>query len=272
MIVDGKKLAEELKFEIKMDVLRLGKKLRLAVIQIGDNPVSEKFLEQKKKFGEAVGIDVRVYQLPEDISTNALRKKLAEVVHVKQNASVIVQLPLPTQINTQYILDSVIPAKDPDVLSSRSIGLFVTGRLPILPPIVDATKYIFEKHNIDPIGKRVIVVGAGRLVGKPISMWLMRQGATLTVVDEHTNDIAPYIKDADIIISGVGKPNFITTEMITNGAVVVDCGTSEAAGKLVGDVDPAIAQKASIFTPIPGGIGPLTIAMLFRNIVTLCKN
>ena len=125
-IIDGKKLAEEIKAELKTEVLGLNKKIRLAVIKVGKNPVTEKFLEQKKKFGEAVGIDVRIYDLQETISTNQLREKLAEIVHIKENTGVIIQLPLPKQINTQYILDGIIPEKDPDMLSSKSIGLFST--------------------------------------------------------------------------------------------------------------------------------------------------
>lgn len=273
MIVDGKKLSEELKSEIVQRVVRLDKKLRLAVIQVGENPVTKKFLEQKKKFGEAVGVDVRIYQLPEDISTNALRTKLAEVAHIKHNAGVIVQLPLPKHINTQYILDGIMPEKDPDMLSSKSIGLFATGRSLIVPPVVGAARYIFEKHNIGLKGKRVVVVGSGRLVGKPLALWLLQQDCALTVFNEHVSNLGGWTKEADVVISGVGKPGLIQPDMVKSGVVVIDAGTSESSrhGQIVGDCDPRAAEKASLFTPVPGGVGPLVVAMLFYNIIILAR-
>lgn len=271
MIIDGKKLAEEIKAELKAGVLGLNKKIRLAVIKAGKDKVTEKFLEQKKKFGDAVGIDVRMYQLPEDISTNKLREKVSEIVHIKENDSVIVQLPLPKQINTQYILDGIIPEKDQDVLSSKSIGLFASGRSKILPPIVGAIKYIFDKNNVDVRGKKVTVIGAGRLVGKPVAVWLMSQGATVTAIDEKTADPTLHTKDADILISGVGEPNLVGPQMVKSGVIAIDCGTSESEGKLVGDIDPKVADKAFLFSPVPGGVGPLTVAMLFKNLVELAK-
>ncbi|MDP3935283.1 MAG: bifunctional 5,10-methylenetetrahydrofolate dehydrogenase/5,10-methenyltetrahydrofolate cyclohydrolase [Candidatus Giovannonibacteria bacterium] len=278
MIIDGKKIAEEIKAELKAEVLKLGKKIRLAVIRVGEDKVTEKFLEQKKKFGSAVGVDIRVYELPENISTNQLREKLAEIVHIKENAGVIIQLPLPKQINTQYILDGIISEKDPDMLSSKSIGLFSSGRSKILPPVVGAIKYIFDKNNIDVKSKKVTVIGAGRLVGKPVATWLINHGAAVTIIDENAADPTLHTKDADILISGAGKPNLITIDMVKEGVIVIDCGTSspeglpaDQAGRLVGDVDPVVAKKASIFAPVPGGVGPLTVAMLFKNLAELAK-
>src|SRR3989338_255979 len=155
MIIDGKKLAEEIKAELKAEIFKLNKKIRLAAVEVGENPVTKKFLEQKKKLASAVGIDVRIYDLPADITTNKLRAKLAEIMHIKENTSVIVQLPLPKQINTQYILDGIIPEKDPDMLSSKSVGLFSSGRSKILPPVVGTIKYIFDKNNVGVKGKKV---------------------------------------------------------------------------------------------------------------------
>ena len=264
-------MAEEIKAELKTEVLGLNKKIRLAVIKVGKNPVTEKFLEQKKKFGSAVGVDVRMYELPETISTNQLRGKLAEIVHIKENTGVIIQLPLPKQINTQYILDAIIPEKDTDMLSSKSVGLFSSGRSKILPPVVGAIKYIFDKNNVGVKGKKVTVIGAGRLVGKPVATWLINHGAAVTVIDENIKDISKFTKDADIIVSGVGKPNLINPDMVKEGAVAIDCGASESAGKLAGDINLAVAGKASLFSPVPGGVGPLTVAMLFKNLAELAK-
>src|SRR3989344_7320488 len=155
-VIDGKKMAEEIKAELKTEVLRLGKKLRLAVVKVGEDKVTEKFLGQKKKFGGAAGVDVRIYELPEDISTNKLREKLAEVVHIKENTGVIIQLPLPKEINTQYILDGITPEKDPDMLSSKSIGFFSSGRSKILPPVVGAIDHILTAYGIQLKAKKTV--------------------------------------------------------------------------------------------------------------------
>ncbi|MFC1594848.1 bifunctional 5,10-methylenetetrahydrofolate dehydrogenase/5,10-methenyltetrahydrofolate cyclohydrolase [Patescibacteria group bacterium] len=271
MIIDGKKLAAEIKESLKAEISGIDKELRLAVIQVDDNPVTERFLTQKKKFGEDIGVDVRVYELPKDISTNALRKKVAEVVHIKQNTAVIVQLPLPNHINTQYILDGIIVEKDADVLSSKGIGMFETGRSKIIPPVVATVKYILDSNNIYVKGKNAVVVGRGRLVGKPVSIWLNNNGAAITSIDENTLDPRPYTLSADLIISGAGKPGIITADMVKDGVIIIDAGTSESEGRLVGDVDPSVEEKASLFTPVPGGVGPLTVAMLFKNLFTLAQ-
>ena len=281
MIVDGKKLAEEIKTSLKDEVAKLGKKLRLAVIYVGQNTVTDKFLKQKQKFASAIGIDLRIYNIPEDITTSKLREKLAEIVHIKENTGVIVQLPLPKQINTQYILDGIIPEKDPDMLSSKSVGAFSTGRSKILPPVVGAIKLILEKNEVELKGKKATVLGAGRLVGKPVATWLISEGAAVTVIDENTTDPTLHTIDADILISGIGTPGLIKASMVKDGVVAIDCGTSvaddeiasrdEMRSRLVGDFDPKIAEKASLFTPVPGGVGPLTVAMLFKNLVELGK-
>lgn len=273
MIIDGKKLAEEIKTSLQNEVSKIGKKLRLAVVQVGGDSVTEKFLEQKKKFGKEIGVDVRVYDLPADITTNKLREKLAEIAHIKENTGVIVQLPLPKQINTQYILDGIILEKDPDMLSSKSVGLFSSRRSKILPPVVGAIDYIFKAYGVSVKGKKATVIGAGRLVGKPVAAWLIGQGAAVTVVDENTArpDATRYTLDADIIISGAGKPKIITPEMVKEGAVAIDCGTSEAEWRVVGDIDPEVSKKASLFSPVPGGVGPLTVAMLLKNLVELAE-
>lgn len=262
MIVKGKALAEKIKTELKSEVSKLQKKIRLAIVKVGQNPASEKFLEQKRKFAEAIGVDVRIYEVPEDISTTKLREKVSEIVHIKENTGVIIQLPLPAQINTQYILDAIISKKDPDVLSSKSRGL---------SPVVRAVKTIFEEYKISLKGKNIVVVGAGRLVGKPIASWLMNEGATISIIDENTPSPENYTKNADIIISGAGKPKLIKPEMVKEGVIIIDAGTSEAEGKLSGDVDPEVSKTASLFSPVPGGVGPLAVAHLFKNLIELSK-
>ncbi|MEK9209522.1 MAG: bifunctional 5,10-methylenetetrahydrofolate dehydrogenase/5,10-methenyltetrahydrofolate cyclohydrolase [Patescibacteria group bacterium] len=270
MIIDGRKMAEEIKTSLKKEVETFGKKIRLAVVFVGDDPISKKFIEQKKKLAKDIGVDVRVYNFPLIISTNELRKKISEVVHLKQNSGVIIQLPLPKQIKTQYILNAIPLEKDVDVLSARAFGDFSVGKEKVLPPIVGAVKKILITEVALP-KKYAVIVGAGRLVGRPLAIWFLNQGATISVLNENTKDISDFAKKADILISGVGKPGLVNDKMVKKGAVVIDAGTSESKGKLVGDVDPKAAKKASLFTPVPGGVGPLVVAMVFQNLISLAK-
>lgn len=255
---------------MKKEVAGTAAKLRLAVVMVGENPVIQKFVAQKKKIADSVGIDVRVYSFPEEITTNELRKKLSEIVHEKKNSGVIVQLPLPDHINTQYILNSVTPEKDVDMLSARSLGNFVVGKSPIISPVAGTVKAFFDSYEIPYRGKNIIIAGAGNLVGRPLALWLLSEKATFSVINKDTPDPVSFFKSADVIISGMGQPNFIKGDMVKEGVVIIDAGTSESGGKLVGDVEFAsAAPKVSYITPVPGGVGPVAIAMLLRNLLTL---
>jgi methylenetetrahydrofolate dehydrogenase (NADP+)/methenyltetrahydrofolate cyclohydrolase len=288
MIIDGKKIAEKIKQELKREIETSSKKLKLAIVQvgpvrssqskidaeiveqfrtsngIGENP-SDIFVKQKVKFAEDIGVKTRIYNLPENISTNQLRRKMAEICHIKENDGVILQLPLPEHINTQYVLNSIIPKKDVDVLSSRSFGDFATGHSKILPPLVGVIKIIFETYSVEPAGKNIVVIGRGILVGKPIANWLINEGATVSILNSKTKDISKFTKEADIIISGVGKPNLVKPNMVKDEVIIID------AGSLIGDIEPEVAEKSSLFMPVPGGVGPLTVAMVFKNLIKLNK-
>lgn len=258
--------------ELKTATAGMEKHLRLAVIVVGKDPVVDNFIAQKKKAAESVGIDVRVYPFPADITTNELRKRIAEIVHEKKNTGVIIQLPLPPHINKQYILNAIPPEKDPDVLSARAIGNFVVGKSQIMPPVVGAIKTIFEEYEIDYRAKSVAIVGAGALVGRPVALWLMSEGVGFTLVTENTPHPEAALREADIVISGIGKPRHITADHIKEGAVVIDAGTSESAGEITGDIDAnSVAGKAFALTPVPGGVGPLTVVSLFKNLAILAK-
>lgn len=281
MIIDGKKIAEDIKQDLKDEIELIGKpsnrRIRLAIIQVGEDPASTKFVEKKEKFAEEIGVGTKIYKLRGDITTSKLRKKISEIVHSpvggRKSSGVIVQLPLPSHINTQYILNSIPIQKDVDVLSSRAIGEFVSGKSNILPPVVGAIKEILqlggEATKLE--GKNVVVVGAGLLVGKPVSSWLVNEGATVSVLNKETPNISKFTKEADIIISGAGSPGLIKPDMVKDGVVLIDAGTSDQFGKLVGDIDPSCSTKASLFTPVPGGVGPITVAMVFKNLVELNK-
>lgn len=264
MIINGKQIANEIKEQLKQEIAKIGKKLKLAIVCVDENPASKKFVEKKVKFADEIGVKAKIYNLPAEISTSKLRKKMAEICHIKENNGVILQLPLPEHINTQYALNSIIPKKDVDVLSSRAFGDFTTGRSKFLPPLVGVIKIIFEKYGIDPAGKNIVILGRGILVGKPIANWLINQGATVSVLNSKTLNPGGYTLMADVIISGVGKPGLIKPEMVKDGVIIIDAGTP-------GDVDSEVAAKASLFTPVPGGVGPITVAMVFKNLVELNK-
>ncbi|MFH1457091.1 MAG: bifunctional 5,10-methylenetetrahydrofolate dehydrogenase/5,10-methenyltetrahydrofolate cyclohydrolase [Patescibacteria group bacterium] len=269
MIIDGKKMAEEIKESLKGEIVKSGKKLKLGIVQVGENSVSQKFIERKVKFSEEIGVKTKIYNLPAEITTNKLRKKMAEICKLVDG--VIIQLPLPQHINTQYILGSIPQKKDVDVLSAKSIGDFVVGKQNVLPPVVRAIRKIFVKNNIEIVGKNVVIIGAGLLVGKPAMIWFINQGATVFVLRRLTQNIFKFTKEADIIITGVGNPGLIKPEMVKEGVIIIDAGTAMEKEKLSGDVDLSVASRASIFTPVPGGIGPLTVAMVFKNLLALNK-
>ena len=273
ILLDGRKLAEKVLGGLKEEIAKRKKLLRLAVVIVGENSVTLKFIEQKKKAAEFLGVGIHIYPFEESITTNALRKRIGEIVHEAKNTGVIVQLPLPVHINAQYILNAIPPEKDVDVLSARALGNFYVGRSVVLPPVVGAVKVFFDEYNIEYRNKYAVVVGVGKLVGKPVAARLINEGVALSVVNEYTKDIGEFIRKADIIISGVGKPKLITSDMVKDGVIVIDAGVSEAEGKTVGDVDfDSVSVKASYITPVPGGVGPLTVAVLFKNLLNLAES
>ncbi|MEK7659697.1 MAG: bifunctional 5,10-methylenetetrahydrofolate dehydrogenase/5,10-methenyltetrahydrofolate cyclohydrolase [Patescibacteria group bacterium] len=272
MRFDGNAAAHEVAEGLKKRVANIKRPLRLAMISVGENSVTRSFMKKKEEFGLVIGVGTRIYSVPESASTTAMRKKIAEVVHIKQNTAVIIQLPLPAHMQPDYLVNAVPAAKDADVLSSRAIGDYTMGRGVIVPPVVGAIEYILAKAECDISGKNIVVLGAGRLVGRPVSLWLTKNQAVYTLIGKETPDMEERLKSADLVISGVGKPGLITAKMLKKGAVVIDAGTAESHGKVVGDVDPiGIENVASLYTPVPGGVGPLTVAMVFRNLVALAE-
>lgn len=185
----------------------------------------------------------------------------------------IIQLPLPKNIDTQDILDIIPPGKDVDVLSEKSLGNFYTGDkedFSVLPPVVEAISHFLKEYSIKIEGKNIVLVGAGRLVGKPLAVWFAQKNVNLSVVNESTKNISDFTKKADILISGVGKANLIKGNIIKKGAVIFDVGSSIKNGKTAGDVDfGSVSKKAGYITPVPGGVGPVTVACLLENLVRL---
>jgi len=272
LVVDGKKLAQEILEEVRSEISAIKKKVRLASVLVGSNSASISFLKEKERACELAGIDFRLYRFPENITTSQLRARLAEIVHLPQNTGVILQLPLAEHLNTQYLLNAITPQKDVDCLSEGSLGAFIVGRHKILPPPVAALKFICEKFGITTIGKLTVVIGAGRLVGKPIAAWLMQQETNVVSLNEHTKNIGEFTRRADIIVSGVGQPHIIRPDMVREGVVVFDFGFSKQDEKIVGDVEfDEVSEKASLITPVPGGLGPLTVTFLVKNLLTLAS-
>ena len=273
MIIDGKQLSSEIIEELKKERELIPKKIRLAVVLVGNDPASLSFIKQKEKVAKELNIDFRLYQYPETIKTKELRKKISEISRVTYNRGVVIQLPLPASINSQVVLNAILPLKDPDILSEKSLGGFYVNRLKILPPVVEAIKFLLEKYQINPEGKNVLIIGRGQLVGKPVGLWFIHQRATVTVANSQTKNLENLLKTAEIIVSSVGLPGLIKGEMIQKGAIIFDAAVVSEAGKLVGDCDfESAKEKASLITPVPGGLGPLVVAFLFKNLLEMVKN
>ena len=272
IILDGRALAEKIKEDLKKTIAAYGRGLRLAIVVMGEDPSTQAFIRQKRRIAEHLGIAVSLVTPPASASTSALRKMLSDVVHDTKNTGIVIQLPLPEGINTQYVLNAVPPEKDVDMLSARSLGNFVTGKSPILPPVVGGVKALLDEYKLSYANKHIVIVGAGKLVGRPLTLFFINAGATVTVINEKTPSPEEFTRKADIIVSGAGRPGIITGDRIKEGAILIDAGTSESELRVVRDVDFAsVSHKAEYLSPVPGGVGPLTVALLFQNLVTLAQ-
>lgn len=206
------------------------------------------------------------------MSFSELKKEIQNICANPENSGVVIQLPLPShlRVGDQEILDIVPPEKDPDVLSENNLGRFYSGTLSVLPPVVGAIFHLFKNYKISPKGRNVLLVGTGRLVGFPLAVWLLKEEATVSAINKFTKNMSSFTKKADIIISGVGRPGLIKGAMIKKGAIIIDAGSSSENGRTIGDVDlESAAKKAKYISPVPGGVGPLTVACLFENLVKL---
>mgnify|MGYP001588164359 FL=1 len=270
-IIDGKKIAQEIIDKLKS--LPIPQKI-FAAILVGDNPQSESFLKQKEKVAKELGIDFRLYNFPENSTNDFLRKEVGKIALLKRVGGVIVQLPLPEQINKHYVLNVIPREKDVDVLGERALGAFYTGRNLILPPAVGVVEEILKFKNLKILDLKVAVVGAGFLVGKPIAIWLIDKVKELTIF-EKGSDLSK-LKNYDLIISGVGQADLIKLEMLKDGVGIIDFGYSmNENGKLGGDFDISEIENCKLkienfwYTPTPGGTGPVLVAKVFENFYKL---
>lgn len=264
MIVDGKKIARQIYASLKDEVASLSKVPVMAAITCAPNFETQKYLELKKRKAAEVGITLRVIELPLTATTAEAVACVKAVL--SQVDGVVVQLPLPPHIDREQVLAAVSADKDPDGFS------YGETESACLPPVVGAIHAIANEYKIDFDGKHVVVLGQGRLVGAPAAHYLRLRGAIVTTLTEANQHDLSALKEADILVSGIGRPHFITQDMVKLGTIIFDAGTSEDGGVVAGDVHPDVAVAASLFTPVPGGIGPITIAVLLRNLVTLVKS
>lgn len=261
MIVDGKAIAAVMLEEIKEQVASLDG-LTMTAITCAPTFETKKYLEMKQRRAAAAGVILTVEELPADITTEQAIDRVVAIAAVCDG--VVVQLPLPEQVDKDAVLKAVPIDKDPDVFA------YGEKRDRVLPPVVGAIDEISKLHEVDWKNKRVVILGQGTLVGKPAARYARKRGARVRVYEEGTLDVSS-LKTADIIVSGIGQPGFITADMVQEDVVVFDAGTSEDGGELKGDAHADVANKAALVTPVPGGIGPITIAYLLKNLVTLTK-
>lgn len=268
MIIDGKALSEKLFEEIQKRRARIARPLSLGVLVQGNNPPTLQFVALKKRRAEKLNITFVEEHCAEHERTEELVEKVMTLS--RKTDGVVVQLPLSASVDRNKVLNAIPLWKDIDVLSSVAIST-IEKTPAILPPVVFAIMHIIEEYGVMVRGKKVIVVGEGLLVGMPSAKWFASQGAQVVVCADKEKDIASFTKQADIIVLGAGVPHLLTPDMIPEGVAIFDAGASEEGGMIVGDADPACAHKASIFTPVPGGIGPLTVAALFHNLLVIAE-
>lgn len=269
-IIDGKKISQEIKDEIKEQVAQLkaeGREVCLAVIQVGNNPASTVYVGNKKKACAYTGITSLAYELPEETTEEELLQKIEELNQDKKVNGILVQLPLPKHMDEDKIIEAISPAKDVDGFHPVNVGALSIGK----DGFISCTPYgiiqLLKRSGTEIDGKNCVIIGRSNIVGKPMAQLLLRENGTVTIVHSHTKNLKEITAQADIVVAAIGKANYITADYIKEGAVVIDVGINRNEnGKLCGDVDFAqVSEKASAITPVPGGVGPMTIAMLMQN-------
>lgn len=271
MIIDGKTIAREIETQLTNACAAFSVKPILAIVVVGDDSVIESFVRIKKKVGRRIGISVVEHRFSKDVQGEELIRAVSLLGADPAVRGMIIQLPLPETLDVQAVLNAVPPAKDVDVLASDSVAAFRRGAAQVLPPVSGAIQEILERARIDVSEKEALVLGYGRLVGVPAALLLRHNHAHVTVIDKPIANLAEHVRESDIIISGVGSPGLITPDMLRKGAVLIDAGTAEAGERILGDADPRCADIASVFTPVPGGVGPITVVMLFKNLLILTR-
>ena len=271
-IIDGKKISSEIKDELKTTVSRWKKEGRLvclAVIQVGDDPASSVYVGNKKKACAYIGIDSRSYELPEETSQEELLELIRKLNQDDTVDGILVQLPIPDHMNEKEVIHAISPEKDVDGFHPQSVGALSIGEEGFVSCTPAGISQLLKRSGIEIEGKECVVVGRSNIVGKPMAMLLLRENGTVTVCHSRTRNLPEVCRRADILVAAIGKPRFFDDTYVKDGAVVIDVGIHRGADKkLCGDVDfDKVVDKVSAITPVPGGVGPMTIAMLMHNCV-----
>ena len=276
MIIDGRLIAQNIKSDLKKEIENL--KLKgidpgLAVILVGEDNASKIYVKNKKRCCDELGIFSEEFYFPEDTSEKEIIDLIEKLNQDKKINGILVQLPLPSHINQKNITESILPEKDVDAFHSSTIGNLLTNHTKLLPCTPAGIIEIFHRENISLVGKHCVIIGRSNIVGKPLAFMLINEDATVTICHSKTKNLSEICKNADIIICAVGKEKFLNKNMIKKGAVIIDVGINrDENGKICGDVDfDDVKNIASAITPVPGGVGPMTIAMLMKNTITATK-
>ena len=276
-IIDGKLVSktvrENLVKEIEKFKAQTGCTPGLAVVLVGNNPASAVYVRNKHKACLECGINSIEVTMPEDTTEEELLKKIDELNNDSAVHGILVQLPLPKHISEEKVINSISPDKDVDAFHPENVGRILIGKYSYLPCTPAGIMDLLAFYNIDPEGKECVIIGRSNIVGKPMSLLMLAKNATVTVAHSRTKNLANVTRRADILIVAIGRANFVTADMVKEGAVVIDVGINRLAdGKLAGDVDFAnVADKTSFITPVPGGVGPMTITTLLKNTLTAAK-
>jgi methylenetetrahydrofolate dehydrogenase (NADP+)/methenyltetrahydrofolate cyclohydrolase len=269
-LIKGKPIAERIRAEVAEEVRAIGH-IGLVTVLVGDDPASEVYIRLKHKAALEAGFDAQDVRLPAETSEQDLLARVASLNADEKIDAILVQLPLPDHIDEARILRAIAPAKDVDGLNPFNAGQLFLGR----PTLVGATPVgvmeMLREHNIEIDGARAVVIGRSDIVGKPMAHLLMQANATVTICHSHTRDLPRHTLDADILVAAVGVPTMVSPDMVKSGGVVIDVGINRTDAGLVGDVDPGAAEVAAFMTPVPGGVGPMTIACLLQNAVRCAR-
>lgn len=266
-LINGKEVAAKIKQQVKDEVALFGVEITLAVIVVGDNQASRVYVNNKKKACESVGIKSLEYIMPENIPEEELLNLIDYLNISKCVHGILVQLPLPEHIDANRVIERIDPDKDVDGFTAVNTGKLWLGEYPFAPCTAMGIIELLDHYNIDVAGKHCVVIGRSNIVGKPVAALLLERNATVTICHSKTKDLYKHTSQADILISAVGKPKFVTWGMVKKDAVVIDVGINrDENGKLCGDVDvESVKDRISMLTPVPGGVGPMTVAMLMKN-------
>ena len=276
IIIDGKKVSAQVKEQVRIEteeLVKKGIKPGLAVIIVGDDPASRVYVNNKKKACEKVGFLSKEFALPATTTQEELLALVNELNEDKEINGILCQLPLPKGLDEKAVIEAISPLKDVDAFHASNVGKIMIGDYDFLPCTPAGVMEMLHSYNIPVEGKECVVIGRSNIVGKPMAMLLLHENGTVTITHSRTKNLKEVTKRADILVAAIGKPKFVTANMVKKGAVVIDVGMDrDENGKLCGDVDfENVKEKCSAITPVPGGVGPMTIAVLMKNTLKACK-